>query len=126
MVCVLTHIGGHQITSECEVRPDEGPGRNATQAFGSGRSYAKRYLEKDVLNLITEGEDDDGRASGAISKDQVLTIETMLKDAGADAAFKKRLLTFAKAESISLIQAHDYGRVLQALKQEIQKKERGA
>lgn len=40
---------------------DEGKGRSAIQAIGSASSYLKRYSMRAMLNLIEDGEDDDGR-----------------------------------------------------------------
>ena len=53
MTAVLSHVGGHSETSETRVKPDPGPGRNDTQAWGSGRSYTKRYLTLDLRNIGT-------------------------------------------------------------------------
>ena len=39
---------------------DTGPGRSAIQSIGSASSYLKRYSMKAMLNLIEDGEDDDG------------------------------------------------------------------
>ena len=60
MVLRLTHRAGHSITSERYCRPDPGPGRNDTQAEGSGESYGRRYLTLAIWNIVTVGADDDG------------------------------------------------------------------
>ncbi len=43
---------------------DEGKGRSAIQAIGSASSYLKRYSMRAMLNLIEDGEDDDGMGVG--------------------------------------------------------------
>lgn len=41
--------------------------KNATQGAGSAASYGKRHSAKAILNIIEEGEDDDGRGTAATS-----------------------------------------------------------
>ena len=78
MVLRLTHQAGHSITSERYCRPDPGPGRNDTQAEGSGESYGRRYLTLAVWNIVTVGADDDGDSADPITDEQALDIRTML------------------------------------------------
>lgn len=40
--------------------PDKGPGRSDIQAIGSAASYLKRHSLKAMLNIIEDGEDNDG------------------------------------------------------------------
>jgi hypothetical protein len=74
----LTHRGGHSITSERYCPPDAGPGRNETQAIGSGESYGRRYLTKSIWNIVTIGADDDANTADPISEEQALTLRGML------------------------------------------------
>lgn len=60
----LVHIQGHSISAELAVPPDTGPGRNPLQAIGSAIAYGKRYVTEMLLNIVREGQDDDG-AGGA-------------------------------------------------------------
>lgn len=78
MVLRLTHRAGHSITSERYCRPDPGPGRNDTQAEGSGESYGRRYLTLALWNIVTVGADDDANSADPISEEQALGIRTML------------------------------------------------
>ena len=78
MACVVSHIAGHSERSESVVQSDAGPGRNAMQATGSGRSYTKRYLALDMLNIVTEGTDDDANSADPISDEQALKLHEML------------------------------------------------
>lgn len=41
--------------------PDEGKGRSSIQAVGSASSYLKRYSMRAMLNIVEDGEDDDGQ-----------------------------------------------------------------
>lgn len=74
----LTHRAGHSITSERYCALDPGPGRNDTQAAGSGESYGRRYLTKAVWNIVTVGADDDADTADPITTEQALNIRTML------------------------------------------------
>jgi hypothetical protein len=46
--------------------------KNATQGAGSAASYGKRHSGKAILNIIEEGEDDDGR--GGVTFDQLQPV----------------------------------------------------
>lgn len=63
IVGVLMHEQGHSRESEFLTEADNGPGRNAIQARGSANSYGRRYTTKDLLNIVTREQDDDGAAS---------------------------------------------------------------
>ncbi len=114
MILFLMHKDGHSIRSVRPITPDKGPGRNDTQAEGSGSSYAKRYLTKDIWNIRTEGEDDDARATGTISEEQVSKIETLIQESGAD---RTAFLKFIGVNSIPEIQASQFAEAVSKLNQ---------
>jgi hypothetical protein len=58
---------------------DEGKGRSAIQAVGSASSYLKRYTMRAMLNIIEDGEDDDG--AGGASRQLNDRQEQLLVDA---------------------------------------------
>lgn len=109
-VCVLRHKQGHSEVSERPIVPDKGPGRNDVQAIGSGSSYAKRYLTKDLWDIITEDDrDDDGKRAGAITTDQadqLLTLCTKLDWTTPEA--RQPFLDWLKVRKVADIQKHDY------------------
>jgi hypothetical protein len=113
----LAHELGHEEISECPVKSDAGPGRNSTQAEGSGRSYMKRYLTLDMLNIVTEGQDNDGSTAEPITKDQADTIDTLVTDLKFTPERMKKFLAFAKAPSIDLIQKGRYAEVVARLEE---------
>jgi hypothetical protein len=78
LILTLTHRGGHSSTSERYCPPDPGPGRNDTQAIGSGESYGRRYLSKSRWNIVTVGADDDANSADPISEEQSLKLREML------------------------------------------------
>lgn len=125
MTAVLSHVGGHSESSETRVKPDPGPGRNDTQAWGSGRSYTKRYLTLDLLNIVTVKEDDDGRASGAISEDQANNIHDLIAETEMPDARRKAFLKMFGVADVAAIQHYDYDKAVALLKQEIALKRAG-
>lgn len=61
VIGVLTHEQGHERRSEFVASADQTGSKNAIQALGSSNSYGRRYTTKDLLNIVTKEEDDDGR-----------------------------------------------------------------
>jgi len=78
----LSHNAGHSRTESMPLPADTSGSKNAIQAMGSTLSYGKRYLVCAMLNIITEGEDNDGNLDGAITEEQVKTIEDLLHECG--------------------------------------------
>lgn len=56
----LMHRDGYSKSAEMPLPLDSGPGRNNLQAAGSTLSYGKRYVAEMLLNIVREGEDNDG------------------------------------------------------------------
>jgi len=80
MRCNVAHVAGHSEASETIVGTDSklASRMNSLQATGSARSYMKRYLALDMLNIVTEGSDDDANSADPISEDQALKLREML------------------------------------------------
>lgn len=64
VIGILTHNEGHARTSEFLSAADQTGSKNAIQALASAVSYGKRYTTKDLLCIVTRGEDDDARRAG--------------------------------------------------------------
>lgn len=83
----LMHRSGHTRTVSTPPLPlDAGPGRNQIQAMGSTISYGKRYAAEMALNIVREGEDDDG-IKGAMrfaTEEEVAELKALIKDTGTD------------------------------------------
>lgn len=84
VVGTLLHRDGFSISAEMPLPLDSGPGRNNLQATGSTLSYGKRYVAEMLLNIVREGNDDDGaRGSGEpISLEQLENLTGLLEPAG--------------------------------------------
>lgn len=63
IIGILTHRDGHSRTSEFMSAADASGSKNAIQGLGSAVSYGRRYTTKDLLNIVTRGEDDNGQSS---------------------------------------------------------------
>ncbi|AFU45425.1 erf family protein [Acidovorax sp. KKS102] len=69
VLCYVSHIAGHTRTYRCDI-PADGKGAKGgdvmtkTHAVGSGKTYAKRYLLKDIFNVAIGEDDDDGNSAG--------------------------------------------------------------
>lgn len=68
VVCYVSHAAGHTRTYRCDI-PADGKGARGgdvmtkTHAVGSGKSYGKRYLLKDIFNVAVGEDDDDGNGA---------------------------------------------------------------
>jgi hypothetical protein len=60
----LLHRDGHSRAASMPLALDTGPGRNNLQAMGSTLSYGRRYCAEMLLNIVREGDDDDGVKGG--------------------------------------------------------------
>lgn len=88
VTCELAHLGGHvERYGPMPLALDTSGAKNATQGAGSAVSYGKRYTLCAALNIVTEGADDDGRASGGSSAMPEAWTDTLL-DAARMAATK--------------------------------------
>lgn len=82
----LLHRDGHSRSASMPLALDTGPGRNNLQAMGSTLSYGKRYCAEMLLNIVREGEDDDGRTGGAeyVSAEQCANLQHLIRETGTN------------------------------------------
>ena len=80
----LVHDNGHRVSASLPLPIDTGPGRNNVQAMGSTLSYGKRYTAEMLLNIVREGDDDDGKRGGTkyITEAQAEELRALAKRAG--------------------------------------------
>jgi hypothetical protein len=65
---ILSHTNGFtERGGAMPIPADISGGKNAAQAIGSATSYGKRYTACAMLNIITEGVDDDGNMGATVS-----------------------------------------------------------
>ncbi len=117
LICTISHVLGHSRVSEMQLPPDQSGGKNAIQALGSSRAYAKRYLLCDMLNIVTEGADDDGKATGYITDAQVDQVNDIIADIGMDPASVSKFLGVMCAKTVREIAAPSFGTAMKLLEQ---------
>jgi hypothetical protein len=80
----LLHRDGHSRSASMPLALDTGPGRNNLQAMGSTLSYGKRYCAEMLLNIVREGDDDDGLKGGQdlLSDEQVAELNREMSSVG--------------------------------------------
>jgi ERF superfamily len=113
---------GWERSSTYTLPPDNGPGRNAMQARGSSRRYAKRYITDDLVNIVRKGKDDDARGAmeALIDATQVKKLDELIKaTATIEANFLSTMVS--GAESLQDIRQRDFPRLLMALQEKRQK-----
>jgi hypothetical protein len=114
---------GWERTSTYTLPPDAGPGRNALQARGSSRRYAKRYIVDDLCNVVRKGKDDDARGAmeALIDATQIKELVDLIKATATDeAAFLKTMVS--GAESLQDIRQRDFPRLVMALREKKQRR----
>ena len=126
LVLTLTHRAGHSITSERYCPPDPGPGRNDTQAIGSGESYGRRYLTKSLWNIVTVGEDDDAQKAENLSDDQYGKLVNLIEACQMDGEETNRFLKYVGVANVADVRPGDYDRAMEALRKKLRQKQGGA
>lgn len=114
----LSHIGGHSIETCTPMSIDANPKvMNAQQAIGSASSYAQRYIVKLLLNLVFEGEDDDGAKASfkQMTDDQAQQIRDALRSKKALGRDVKKFLAHMGVDEIEKISAADFNKALIAI-----------
>lgn len=128
----LKHSTGHEETASFGPVPlDTSGGKNNLQGAASTLKYGQRHTMVMLLNLVFEGEDDDGNG-GMITEEQAKEIVGLMKQAGAGPKFLK----YVKAQSVddmgsleaavATIQSRNYRAAVSTLNERIAKGKRNA
>lgn len=117
---VLRHIGGHkEIGDPFPVPLDTSGGKNNAQAYGSSLSYGKKYAAFAALNIVTEGDDTDGRTEPTASDGRITDAQAeelwdlMERGRIREGAVIEKMCPGLR--SITQLPAADLGRVRNAL-----------
>lgn len=116
ITATLSHRGGHSIVDRVPLGYDASGAKNNVQGVGSTIAYGKRYLVGMLLNLVFEGEDDDGVKAGhqPITDEQAAILKQLVRDTGTDV--KKFLeVMVSETKSVDEIPAKDFNRVYNTL-----------
>ena len=104
----LSHAAGHSRTNSMPLPFDTSGGKNAIQAVGSSLTYGKRYLLCAMLNIVSEGEDDDGTSIDYITVEQQHRLEEKMSDLGMNEVSKQKMLETLDAKSLGDIRKGAY------------------
>ena len=113
---------GWERSSTYSFPPDTGPGRNALQARGSSRRYAKRYVVDDLCNVVRKGKDDDARGAmeALIDATQIKQLQQLIRATNTnEEGFLKMMIS--GAETLADIRQRDFARLLMALQEKARK-----
>jgi hypothetical protein len=110
----LLHVAGHSRTASMPLPLDNSGGKNNLQGYGSTFKYGCRYTATMLLNIVTEGEDDDGvrGADEFLSAQQVKEIDALLVSSGANLG---GFLDFMEVKSVEEIQVRDFAKAMNSL-----------
>lgn len=136
VLCEVMHDAGHTKEYHADIPFDNvGMKGNAnktnTHAYGSTKSYGKRYLKCDIFDVALKNEDDDGNAAGkkqpaprpTISPDQVKIILQLLEETGVDT---ERFCKIGKIEAVPDMLASDFDEAVRMLQRRKAKMNEGA
>jgi hypothetical protein len=119
IVCDVGHEGGHTRRYHADIPIDNvgmkgNANKTATHAYGSTKSYGKRYLKCDIFDVAVKSQDDDGNAAGSevVTADQVGTLVELLDSVGAP---KDKFLEWAKVERLADIPAKHFQKCVAAI-----------
>ena len=113
---------GWERSSTYTFPPDNGPGRNALQARGSSRRYAKRYVVDDLCNVVRKGKDDDARGAmeALIDATQIKQLQQLIRATNTnEEGFLKMMIS--GAETLADIRQRDFARLLMVLQEKARK-----
>ena len=107
VTAILRHAAGHSTETPIPVPLDTSGGKNNLQGYGSSLSYGKRYAATAALNIITEGEDDDGVRGGMafLKPDQITELRSLIEETGTD---ERRFLDIMGVADLTNIEQGGY------------------
>lgn len=110
----LSHVDGHSRTAYIPLPFDTSGSKNNVQSVGSTISYGKRYVVGMLINLVTQGEDDDGQAAApdTIDSEQIANLQALIDEVGAN---KQKFLDYMGVSCLENIHAKNYQRAVKAL-----------
>jgi len=80
ITATLSHKAGHSRTESMPLPFDTSGSKNSIQAVGSTLSYGKRYLICAMLNIVTEGLDNDAASIGFVTEQQLNSLHDMVQE----------------------------------------------
>jgi hypothetical protein len=121
----LLHVGGHSKSASMALPLDSSGGKSNLQGYASSTSFGQRYVTKMLLNLVFEGDDDDGVQGGMT----YITVEQQQQLTKLLASTRSELggfLDYMEVDAIESIQAKNFSGALNALQAKARKMGQGA
>jgi hypothetical protein len=117
VTAILSHRAGHSDETTLSLPMDTSGSKNNVQAIGSSLSYGRRYATCALLNIVTRGEDDDGKLSGdpgreLITHEQADELRDLMESVGADAP---KFLRYLKVDTLAELPASRFGEAVAQL-----------
>lgn len=114
-VTVTLTRGGHSESCTLHIPlKDEGPSRNATQSMVSANSYGRRRALIQMLDIVMEGEDNDGAGDlTPVTEAEANQLKAELAAAGGN---PQRFLVWMGVEYFAEIPARDWGKAKQGIR----------
>lgn len=116
MECVVSHTGGHSVSSPVTLPVTSSAGCSEAQKYGAAMTYAQRFSLIQALGLTTCEEDADGNGPPQdyerVSVDQATAIDAALTSVGGD---RGKMLAYLQVEKISDIPAAKYKQVMASI-----------
>lgn len=125
MHATLSHKGGHSVKSSLPLALDTSGGKNNVQAMGSTTSYGRRYLCYMLFNIVTVGEDDDGKSAETefVTKEEVDELKNALKLSDSD---EVKFLEYVQVARLEDINRKDLKKIRSDLRVKMLKKEKAS
>jgi len=121
---ILTHIDGHEETTDFVLPHDSSGSKNSVQAVGSSTSYGKRYGTLAILNIKVAGEDDDGEKAFYKDTEGVPLSRTKLDGPHASKTALKSAIQAIRVKAQQATTASEINALLRAERQTIDQAER--
>jgi hypothetical protein len=115
ILCDVMHEGGHTKQYHADIPLDAvgmkgNANKTATHAYGSTKSYGRRYLKMDIFDVAVKDEDDDGNSSPPavverINGEQLQTLRRLIEETQSDIA---KFCQLGKIEALPDMLARDF------------------
>ena len=114
VIGTLHHASGHKQTAKFPCTIDSSGGKNNLQGAGSSLSYGKRYVTEMLLNIVREGEDDDGARGGMtfIDEAKIAILKKYIAETDTEEA---NYCDFLGVTELANLQEKDYPKAVNAL-----------
>lgn len=123
VLCDVMHEGGYSKQYHGDVPFDNvgmkgNANKTATHAYGSTKSYGKRYLKCDIFDVSLKNADDDGNAAGepesVISEEQAATIRKLIEETGTPI---EKFCEWAKIDAVPDLLSRHFDKAVRVLQQ---------